>query len=53
MITVTQNEWFTKKDIAERNAEKSGKQIEYLGDFPLQTAVERAENVYNQFICKK
>ena len=53
IISVTQAEWYIKKDIAERNAEKSGKQLEYIGDFPLHEAVQRAENVYNQFICKK
>lgn len=53
MISVTQSEWSTKKEIAERNAEKSGKQLEYIGDFPLHDAVQRAENVYINFICKK
>jgi len=53
MIGITNAEWFAKKEIAERNAEKSGKQLEYHGDFPLQDAVARAESVYVQFICKK
>ena len=53
MISVTQAEWYLKKEIAERNAEKSGKQLEYIGDFPLHDAVQRAENVYTQFVCKK
>lgn len=53
MISVTQNEWYTKKELAQYNAEKSGKQLEYIGDFPLHDAVQRAENVYNSFICKK
>ena len=53
MINVTQSEWFAKKEIAERNAEKNGILLEYIGDFPLQDAVARAENVYINFICKK
>jgi hypothetical protein len=53
MINITQNEWFTKKEIAERNAEKSGKSLEYIGDIPLHDALQRAENVYTSFICKK
>jgi len=39
MISVTRDEWFTKKEIEERNAEKSGKQLEYHGDFPLHDGV--------------
>lgn len=53
MINVTQSEWFAKKEIAERNAEKNGILLEYIGDLPLQDAVARAENVYINFICKK
>jgi len=53
MISLTSAEWFAKKEVAERNAEKSGKQLEYHGDFPLHDAVQRAENVYSSFICKK
>jgi len=53
MINVTQSEWFAKKEIAERNAEKNGILLEYIGDFPIQDAVARAENVYINFICKK
>jgi hypothetical protein len=53
MINITQNEWFTKKEIAERNAEKNGKSLEYIGDIPLHDALQRAENVYTSFICKK
>jgi len=53
LISLTSAEWFAKKEIEERNAEKSGKQLEYSGDFPLQDAVARAESVYTQFICKK
>ena len=53
MIGVTRDEWFTKKEIAERNAERSGKQLEYIGDIPLHDAVDRANNVYQDFICKK
>ena len=53
MINVTKDEWYAKKEIAQHNAEKSGKQLEYIGDFPLHDAVTRAETVYNQFICKK
>lgn len=53
MISVTRDEWFSKKEIAERNAEKSGKSFEYNGDFPLQDALQRAETVYSSFICKK
>jgi hypothetical protein len=51
MISVTQNEWFTKKEIAERNADRSARPVEYIGDFPLDRAVERAETVYSKFIC--
>lgn len=51
MISVTQNEWFTKKEIAERNADRSSTPVEYIGDFPLDRAVERAEAVYAKFIC--
>ena len=53
MISITQSEWFTKKEVAERNAEKSGKSYEYHGDFPLQDALSRAERVYQEFVCKK
>ena len=53
MIIMTKDEWFTKREINERNAEKSGKPIEYIGDIPLADAVARAENIYVNFICKK
>ena len=53
MISITRDEWFSKKEIAERNAEKSGKPLEYIGDIPLNDAVHRANNVYQDFICKK
>ena len=53
MVQLTKDEWYAKKDIAQHNAEKSGKQLEYIGDFPLHDALQRADNVYNTFICKK
>ena len=53
MCKLTLVDWFTKKEIAERNAEKSGKSYEYHGDFPLQDALSRAERVYQEFVCKK
>ena len=53
MIQLTKDEWYAKKEIAERNAEKNGLLSEYIGDFPIHDAVQRAENVYNTFICKK
>jgi hypothetical protein len=53
MISITQNECFVKREIEERNSERSGKRVEYHGDFPLHEAVQRAEHVYKSFICKK
>ena len=53
MVQLTKDEWYAKKEIAQHNSEKSGKQLEYIGDFPLHDAVQRADNVYNTFICKK
>lgn len=53
MVQLTKEEWYAKKEIAERNAEKNGLRSEYIGDFPIHDAVQRAENVYNTFICKK
>ena len=53
MLSVTREEWATKKELAQYNAEKSGKSLEYIGDIPLHDALQRAENVYASFICKK
>ena len=53
MIGITREEWATKKELAQYNAEKSGKSLEYIGDIPLHDALQRAENVYASFICKK
>ena len=53
MISITKDEWYTKKELAQYNSEKSGKSLEYIGDIPLHDALQRAENVYASFICKK
>ncbi len=53
MLCITREEWATKKELAQYNAEKSGKSLEYIGDIPLHDALQRAENVYASFICKK
>ena len=53
MLSITREEWATKKELAHYNAEKSGKSVEYIGDIPLHDALQRAENVYASFICKK
>ena len=53
MISLTKDEWFTKKELAQYNSEKSGKPLEYIGDIPLQDALTRAERVYQEFVCKK
>ena len=53
MLGITREEWATKKELAQYNAEKSGKSLEYIGDIPLHDALQRAENVYASFICKK
>ena len=53
MVQLTKDEWYSKREIAEYNAEKSGKSLEYIGDIPLHDALQRAENVYASFICKK
>jgi hypothetical protein len=53
MLSITREEWATKKELAQYNAEKSGKSLEYIGDIPLHDALQRAENVYASFICKK
>ena len=53
MISITKDEWYTKKELAQYNSEKSGKSLEYIGDIPLNDALQRAENVYTSFICKK
>jgi len=53
MLCITREEWSTKKELAQYNAEKSGKSLEYIGDIPLHDALQRAENVYASFICKK
>jgi hypothetical protein len=53
MLSITREEWATKKELAHYNAEKSGKSVEYIGDIPLHDALQRAENVYTSFICKK
>ena len=53
MISLTKDEWYTKKELAQYNADKCGKSLEYIGDIPIADAVARAENVYINFICKK
>ena len=53
MISITKDEWYTKKELAQYNSERSGKPLEYIGDIPLNDAVHRANNVYQDFICKK
>ncbi len=53
MVQLTKDDWYSKREIAEYNAEKSGKQREYIGEIPLHDALQRAENVYASFICKK
>jgi hypothetical protein len=53
MVQLTKDEWYSKKEVAQYNAEKSGKSLEYIGDIPLHDALQRAENVYVSFICKK
>ena len=53
MISITKDEWYTKKELAQYNSEKSGKSLEYIGDITLNDALQRAENVYTSFICKK
>ena len=53
MLGITKDEWYSKKDVAQYNAEKSGKQFEYIGDIPISDALARAERVYQEFVCKK
>jgi hypothetical protein len=53
MLCVTREEWATKKELAQYNAEKSGKSLEYIGDIPISDALARAERVYQEFVCKK
>jgi len=53
MISLTKDEWYSKKEVAQYNAEKSGISLEYIGDIPLHDALQRAENVYINFICKR
>jgi len=53
MIGLTKDEWYSKKEVAQYNAEKIGISLEYIGDIPLHDALQRAENVYINFICKK
>jgi len=53
MISLTKDEWYSKKEVAQYNAEKSGISLEYIGDIPIADAVARAENVYINFICKR
>ena len=53
MISLTKDEWYTKKELAQYNAEKSNKPLEYIGDIPLNDALVRAERVYQEFVCKK
>lgn len=53
MISITREEWYTKKELAQYNSEKSGKSLEYIGDIPLGDALTRAERVYQDFVCKK
>ena len=53
MLGITKDEWYNKKEIAQYNAEKSGKALEYIGDIPLRDALARADLVYQEFVCKK
>jgi hypothetical protein len=53
MLSITREEWATKKELAHYNAEKSGKSLEYIGDIPISDALARAERVYQEFVCKK
>ncbi len=53
MIGLTRDEWQVKRELAQINAEKSGKSLEYGGDIPLSDALARAERVYQEFVCKK
>jgi hypothetical protein len=53
MISLTKDEWYSKKEVAQYNAEKRGLGLEYIGDIPLHSAVDKANNVYLDFICKK
>jgi hypothetical protein len=53
MVQLTKDEWYNKREIAQYNAEKSGKPLEYIGDIPLSDASARAERVYQEFVCKK
>ena len=53
MLGITKDEWYSKKEVAQYNAEKSGKSIEYVGDIPISDALARAERVYQEFVCKK
>jgi hypothetical protein len=53
MVQLTKDEWYNKREIAQYNAEKSGKPLEYIGDIPLSDALARAERVYQEFVCKK
>jgi len=53
MIGLTRDEWHLKRELAQYNAEKSGKSLEYIGDIPLSDALARAERVYQEFVCKK
>lgn len=53
MISIIKDEWFIKKDIAEKNSEKSSLPIKYLGDIPLEEAIKKANLVYETFVCKK
>ncbi len=53
MLGITKDEWYNKREIAQYNAEKSGKALEYIGDISLGDALARAERVYQEFVCKK
>ena len=53
MLGITKDEWYSKKEVAQYNAEKSGKSLEYIGDIPIADALARAERVYQEFVCKK
>ena len=53
MLGITKDEWYSKKEVAHYNAEKSGKSLEYIGDIPISDALARAERVYQEFVCKK
>lgn len=53
MLGITKDEWYSKKEVAQYNAEKSGKSLEYIGDIPISDALARAERVYQEFVCKK